>query len=145
RNGGVVGGGVCGAAGVSHDEGAVAEVGGLPGRAFDREVGGYPGEQDRVDAEAAEQMVELAGGEPADPLVGDDEVGLVRGELVENLRLVAAVDQAPGLLDDLQDRGVDDQICQAGLPGDAGVDDGDAGEAGGLEQSGVHVDDATFD
>ena len=50
-----MGGGVGGAARVGDDDGAVAEVGGLPGGAFDGEIGGDTGEQHGVDAAAAEQ------------------------------------------------------------------------------------------
>src|SRR6478752_2101071 len=84
-DGGVVGGGVGGAAGVGDDDGAVAQVGGLAGGAFDREVGGDAGEQEGVDAAATQQLVQLAGGEPPHPLVGDDQVAVLRVELVEDL------------------------------------------------------------
>ena len=53
--------------------------------------------------------------------------------------------QASGLRDDLQDGGVDDEVGQAGLPGDAGVDDGGAGGAGGVQQRLDDADDVAFD
>lgn len=59
-----MGGGVGGTAGVVDNKGAVAEVGGLPGGALDGEVGGDPGEQQGVDAAAAEQGVQQAAVNP---------------------------------------------------------------------------------
>ena len=143
-DGGVVRAGVGGAARVGHDDGAVAQVGSLPGGALDRGVGGDAGEQEGVDAAGAQDDVQLAGREPADPLVREDDVAVLRGELRDDLGLVAALDQCAELRDHAQQRRVGNQVRVAGLPGDAGVDDGGAGPAGGVEQLGGLADDVAF-
>ena len=91
----VVGGGVGGAAGVGDDDGAVAEVGGAARAVPSTEkLVATPVNTTVSMPRPRSRCVELAAVEPADPLVGDHEVAVLRGELVDDLRPVAAVDQA---------------------------------------------------
>jgi hypothetical protein len=81
-----------GAAGVTDHENAVAEVRGGPGGAFHGGVGGHAEEGNRVDSGAAQDLVEGAVVESADPLMGDDPVAVLWGELIDDGRAGAAVD-----------------------------------------------------
>jgi hypothetical protein len=129
RDGCLMGGYVGAGTRVLDEQGAVAQVGGLPGGALHRDVAGHAGQQNCADAPGAEDDIQLAGGERANALVGDDDVAVVRGQLGHDLRVLAAVDEGLRLRHHTEQRTVGHQIWVAGPAGDAGVHGGGAARA----------------
>jgi hypothetical protein len=129
----------CGRAGIGDHQGPVAEVGTGSCGALDSHVGGDPGDDNGVDAGAAQDNIEVGAMKATNPVMGQDYVIAVWCNFVDDGRRGCSVDETPVLRNLTEQGDVGHQVGVAGLEG-ACLDAGGAGLAkqpsGGRDQVG---------